>query len=220
MVDRGESLFVTRLLVTSSFHLLVMPPKTARKCQIESSLQKAREAKRLRESGEGTQWAVAESDPRQQQYKDDLSGLLHTSDEALDTDNESIDPDFIDEKNGYLQLTQEEYDKAKNDSTITRFARELFEYGEAKEGYWTADKLMKQIKAAVKIAEAKYPKCEGYRLVWIFDHSSCHAAMPDDALDASKMNVNPGGKQRVMRNGYWNGQPQSMNFALGIPKGM
>ena len=44
--------------------------------------------------------------------------------------------------------------------------------------------------------------------------------MPDDALDASKMNVNPGGKQRVMRNGYWNGQPQSMNFALGIPKGM
>ena len=83
--------------------------------------------------------------PRQQQYKDDLSGLLHTSDEALDTDNESIDPDFIDEKNGYLQLTQEEYDKAKNDSTITRFARELFEYGEAKEGYWTADKLMKQI---------------------------------------------------------------------------
>ena len=134
MVDR-ESLFVTRLLVTTSFHLLAMPPKTARKRQIESSLQKAREAKRSRESGEGTsQRAVAESDPRQQQYKDDLSGLLHTSDEALDTDNESIDPDFIDEKNGYLQLTQEEYDKAKNDSTITRFARELFEYGEPKEG--------------------------------------------------------------------------------------
>ena len=128
--------------------------------------------------------------------------------------------DFIDEKNGYLQLTQEEYDKAKNDSTIARFARELFEYGEAKEGYWTADKLMKQIKAAVKIAKTKYPKSEGYRLVWVFDHSSCHAVMPDDALDASKMNVNPGGKQRVMRNGYWNGQPQSMNFALGIPKGM
>ena len=30
-------------------------------------------------------------------------------------------------------------------------------------------------------------------------HSSCHAAMADDALDANKMNVNPGGKQRKMR---------------------
>ena len=34
------------------------------------------------------------------------------------------------------------------------------------------------------------------------------------------MNVNPGGKQRVMRDGWWGGKPQSMNFSLGIPKGM
>ena len=34
------------------------------------------------------------------------------------------------------------------------------------------------------------------------------------------MNVNPGGKQRVMRDGFWNGKPQKMNFALGVPKGM
>ena len=44
--------------------------------------------------------------------------------------------------------------------------------------------------------------------------------MPDDALDVSKMNVNPGGKQRVMRDGVWKGRPQSMNFVLGVPKGM
>ena len=44
--------------------------------------------------------------------------------------------------------------------------------------------------------------------------------MPDDALDVSKMNVNPGGKQRVMRDGFWNGKVQKMNFALGIPKGL
>ena len=43
--------------------------------------------------------------------------------------------------------------------------------------------------------------------------------MPDDALDVSKMNVNPGGKQRVMRDGWWGGKPQSMNFSLGVPKG-
>jgi len=50
----------------------------------------------------------------------------------------------------------------------------------------------------VDIAEIKYPKEDGWRHVWVFDHSSCHATMADDALDVNKMNVNPGGK-RVMR---------------------
>lgn len=55
-----------------------------------------------------------------------------------------------------------------------------------------------QLKEAAKIAEAKYPREDGWQIVWIFDHSSCHAAMPDDTLDMSKVNVNLGGKQRVM----------------------
>jgi len=46
----------------------------------------------------------------------------------------------------------------------------------------------------MEIAEIKYQKTQGWRHVWVFDHSRCHAAMADDALDASKMNVNPGGK--------------------------
>ena len=56
--------------------------------------------------------------------------------------------------------------------------------------------MTKQIKDAVKIAEAKHPKPQGYRLVWIFNHSSCHAAMlhVNDAFGASLMNVNSGGK--------------------------
>ena len=39
-------------------------------------------------------------------------------------------------------------------------------------------------------------------------YSSCQASasMPDDALDVTKMNVNPGGKQRVMRDGWWDTQ--------------
>ena len=67
-------------------------------------------------------------------------------------------------------------------------ARCLLEYGEAKEGYWTCENFIQQMKNAIKIAEFKYPKCEGWRHVWIFDHSSCHAAMADDSLDISKMN--------------------------------
>ena len=129
--------------------------------------------------------------------------------------------DFIEERNGYLQLTDNEYEHAKQqDPSIRKYARRLFEYGEAKEGYWTSEKFMSQIREAEKIAVAKYPKAEGWRLVWLFDHSSCHAAMPGDALDVTKMNVNPGGKQRVMRDGFWAGKPQKMNYALGIPKGL
>ena len=129
--------------------------------------------------------------------------------------------DFIDERNGYLQLSDEEYSRAKEkDPTIRIHARHLLEYGESKEEYWTSEKFLVQLKEAVKIAEAKYPKEDDWRIVWIFDHSSCHSAMPDDALDVSKMNVNPGDKQQVMRDGWWGGKPQKMNYSLGIPKGM
>jgi len=126
--------------------------------------------------------------------------------------------DFIDEKNGYLCLTQEEYVRARQfDPTIQMQARCLFEYGEAREGYWTCDK---QMKRAIKIAEFKCPRSDGWKYVWIFDQSSCHAAMADDSLDVSKMNVNPGGKQRVMRDGYWNEKVFKMNYAIGVPKGL
>ena len=56
---------------------------------------------------------------------------------------------------------------------------------------------------AIETAETKYPKQDGWRHVWVFDHSSCHAAMADDALDVTKMNVKPGGKQRIMRDTVW-----------------
>ena len=44
--------------------------------------------------------------------------------------------------------------------------------------------------------------------------------MADNALDAEKMNVNPGGKQSVIRDTVWAGKQQKMTFALGIPKGL
>ena len=44
--------------------------------------------------------------------------------------------------------------------------------------------------------------------------------MADNALDATKMNVNLGGKQPMMHDTIWAGRPQKMTFALGIPTGM
>ena len=40
-------------------------------------------------------------------------------------------------------------------------ARELFEYGEANEGYWTSDKFMKQVSRVVEIAEVTLRKKAG-----------------------------------------------------------
>jgi len=76
------------------------------------------------------------------------------------------------------------------------------------------------MKKAVAIAEFKYP---GWRLVWVFDHSSCQSAMADDALDVNHMNVKPGGKQRLMRDTQYDGKTQKIYTTVRrekIAKGM
>lgn len=90
--------------------------------------------------------------------------------------------DFIDEHSGFLAL-EYEHAKAANPSA-NKYAREFLEYGESREGYWNREKFIAQIKRAVEMAEFKYPSSEGWQHVWVFDHSSCHAAMADDALNA------------------------------------
>jgi hypothetical protein len=129
--------------------------------------------------------------------------------------------DFIDEHHGFLAFSDEEREQVKLANPSTRkYAREFLEYGENKEGYWNRDKFMEQIKRAVEMAEIKHPKNNGWCHVWVFDHSSCYAVMADDALDVNKMNVNPGGKQRKMRDTVRQGRVQKMNYTLGVPKGM
>ena len=55
--------------------------------------------------------------------------------------------DFIDKHNGYLALTQVEYNQAKKaNPRIWMHARVLLEYGEGKEGYWTSDCIIGQLK--------------------------------------------------------------------------
>ena len=130
--------------------------------------------------------------------------------------------DFIDEFNGYLCLSDSEYSLAKQTygDNITKEARQFLEYGENREGYWTSDKFLTQMDHAVKIADIKYPKDQGYRVVWVFDNSSCHNAYAEDALNANNMNAKPGGKQPHLRDTVWNGRPQRMVFNIGIPKGL
>lgn len=83
-----------------------------------------------------------------------------------------------------------------------------------------SNKILNQLKDAVEIADIKYPKDKGYRVCFVFDHSSYHGTFAEDALDASKMNLKPGGKQPKMHDTFWNGKVQKMMFDDGTPKGL
>ena len=55
--------------------------------------------------------------------------------------------DFIKERGGYLHLSDDEFERAKQaDPTVRKYARQLLEYGEARERYWTSKKFMRQIR--------------------------------------------------------------------------
>ena len=118
-----------------------------------------------------------------------------------------------DEWRSDCKLSNAEYDHVKTTKPHRhKYAQEFQEYGESREGYWKRDRFIKQMKMAIKISEIKYPKEEGWWHVWVFDHSSCHAAMADDALDVNKTNMRPGGKQWIMRDMTWNVKVWKMYF--------
>lgn len=123
--------------------------------------------------------------------------------------------DFIEQHDGYLRLPEFQAEHAGLPSS----ARVLLEYGAEKEGYWNSERFIKNVKDAVKIAEFKYPPRRN-TLVFIFDQSSCHKAYAENALNASRMNVRPGGKQPCMRDTVWAGRVQKLVRDDGVPKGM
>ena len=128
--------------------------------------------------------------------------------------------DFIDQHSGFLRLNEEE--QALDQSRDPEFpveARALLEYGVESKGYWTGDKFMKNVEDAAGIAKFQYPN-DKYTLAWLFDHSSCHRAFANDALNPKKMNVWPGKRQPRMRDTTWAGQPQRLVDVNGVPKGM
>lgn len=85
---------------------------------------------------------------------------------------------------------------------VPQTARVLLEYGAEKDGYWNSKRFLANVKDAMKIAEYKYPPQKN-TLVFIFDQSSCHRAYAENALNVTRMNVRPGGKQPCMQNTVW-----------------
>ena len=128
--------------------------------------------------------------------------------------------DFITETDGYLCLTEVEHNLAKQeDPDIPMAPRTLLEYGESRDGYLTGAKFVSQMENVVKVAEAKYPKEEGFRLYWIFDQSQCHMAFADDSLNVNHMNAKEGGRQPLMHDTTFEGKAISMTELIRKPNG-
>lgn len=96
------------------------------------------------------------------------------------------------------------------------FATEYLEYG--KDNYWTGDAMISQlVNKAIPLFEEVFPE---FQACFMFDNSSNHGMFAPDSLVASKMNLNPGGRQPKIRDGFdhLRGCPQSMVFPDNHPQ--
>jgi len=109
--------------------------------------------------------------------------------------------EFLTEDCDRLQLTMEE---RNSNPHIPSEAREIIKSGKNLDGYWTTKHLIKQLEfKAILIFETKYPNTIG---LFAFDNSSNHGTYAKDALVASRMNLDLGGKQSQMHDTIFNGK--------------
>ncbi|ETV79110.1 hypothetical protein H257_07846 [Aphanomyces astaci] len=81
------------------------------------------------------------------------------------------------------------------------FVTETLHVGKAQEGYWTSEHVIRQVSSKVLPAfAALHP---GRTALFTFDQSTNHAAYAADALRVNSMNLNPGGKQPKLRDGWY-----------------
>ena len=119
-----------------------------------------------------------------------------------------------------MRLIDEEHAAVTaNIPDFPKTARATLEYGADKEGYWTGERFMANVKDAVKITTLIYASTS-HTVVSVFDQSSCHRAFADGALNVRWMNVRPGGAQPAMRDTMWGRRVQKMVLDDGTPKGM
>ena len=115
--------------------------------------------------------------------------------------------DFICEKTGYLMMKNMKLPKL---NTLRKRVLDLTQdMVRAKKAIGTHRSFCK-LKG---VAEFKYPKEKGYRIAWVFDHSSCHGTYNDNALVAYKINAKRGGKQPCSNERY---QMKSKNDMIQV----
>jgi hypothetical protein len=109
--------------------------------------------------------------------------------------------DFISETIGRIKLSDEQIaDQLKQpaEDRLAAFeARKIIYPGKGSDAWWDLTQLIEQVKITIKIFDISHPDCIG---VFVFDRSSAHEGFAEDALNINNMNMNPGGKQRKLRN--------------------
>ena len=101
------------------------------------------------------------------------------------------------------------------------YATTIITPGKNDDGWWKAENLVHQFKTkAIPMFDRLHPNCAA---VFLFDNSTNHGAFADDALNVNNMNLNSGGKQPILRDGWFlqgDGARvvQKMVFPIGHPK--
>lgn len=104
---------------------------------------------------------------------------------------------FLTDSIGVLRVDQEAADRLKR---LRLEATETIISGVNNEGCWTAERLLSQLVVVITMFEETHLDVVG---IFLFDNSTCHGALSDGALVASRMNVGPGGKQSRMNPTRW-----------------
>jgi hypothetical protein len=108
--------------------------------------------------------------------------------------------DFICETIGRLKLSDEQIKEQLKLPEQLRLpsveARKIIYPGKGFDAWWDLPQLLQQTKHALAVFEHTHPDCIG---VFVFDRSSAHEGYADNALNVNSMNINPGGKQKKLR---------------------
>jgi len=108
--------------------------------------------------------------------------------------------DFISETIGQLKLSEEQISDQHMllaEKHLSKFEAQAIIYpGKGFDAWWDLKQLIVQIKNTISIFELTHPDRTG---VFVFDRSSAHEGFAEDALNIYRMNVNPGGKQKRLR---------------------
>ena len=127
--------------------------------------------------------------------------------------------DFVEEENGRLIIRDRE-------GTITKDARCIIYPGAGGDAWWDHMQLLTQVDNAISIFDEAHPDCIA---LFVFDQSSAHASLGQDALRAFDMNKGNGGKQRKQKDtvipmnnpsAEFHGKPQKMTTESGEAKGL
>ena len=108
--------------------------------------------------------------------------------------------DFISETIGRVKLSDEQIVnqlKLPDEQRIPAFeARKITYPGKGFDVWWDLPQLTDQIKIAIKVFEHTHTNCTA---IFVFDRSSAHEGFSENSLNINNMNINPGGRQRKLR---------------------